>query len=93
MQNIKIIFDRFVEDSAIFITESGKQILWPKDKLPEDLQPGQTSYLTITNNPNQNQDNKKQKTKKQEPEKDQKKLAKAILHEILNSSEQENLDK
>lgn len=88
MQSIKVILDRFFDDSVILITESGKQILWPKDKLPEDFAPGQVFYLTLTNK--QLDDNIK--SSKKEPVQDPKILAKTILEEILNGSEQEKLE-
>ncbi len=91
MQSIKVIFDRFIEDSAMLITESGKQIFWPRDKFSEDLQPGQILYLTLNNSPDKTESTP-QSQPKTEPTNDQKKMAKTILEEILNSSEQESLE-
>lgn len=87
MPSIKIIIDRFTEDSAILITESGKQILWPKDKLPDTFQPGQTFYLTLTNKPDNNIQTTPKDQTSSNPEQDHQKLAKAILKEILNTNE------
>ena len=93
MQSIKIIYDRLVENYAIFITENGKQILWPKNKLPDNLQPGHILYLSLNNKPNQKNNNHKsqiQQPPKQNANQNKEQIAKAILEEILNSSDQEN---
>lgn len=91
MQTIKVILDRFFDDSVILITESGKQILWPKDKLPEEAKLGQTLNLTLdTNSPTNNIITEKKDNAIQVPI-NHTKIAKAILEEILNSNEQEIL--
>lgn len=91
MQTIKVILDRFFDDSVILITESGKQILWPKDKLPNQAELGQTLHLTL--NPNQPAENiTENKLVPTESKQDHTKIAKAILEEILNGSEQEKLE-
>ncbi|MFA6296841.1 MAG: hypothetical protein WC663_05785 [Patescibacteria group bacterium] len=91
MQTIKVILDRFFDDSVILITESGKQILWPKDKLPEEAELGQTLNLTLNiNSPAINFVKKNKDNAIQIPQ-DHTKIAKAILEEILNSNEQEIL--
>ncbi|MDD3888083.1 MAG: hypothetical protein PHN19_04895 [Patescibacteria group bacterium] len=92
MKTIKVILDRFFDDSVILITESGKQILWPKDKLPEEAELGQTLHLTLNSNqPLTNNLSTKIKTT-EETKEDHSKIAKAILEEILNGSEQEKIE-
>ena len=91
MSSIKVIFDRFFEDYAILITESGKQVLWPKDKLPKNLQPDQTLYLTLNNTPDKTETSPTPQPQSK-PEKNQKQIAQAILKEILNSNDQESLE-
>ncbi len=91
MQTIKVILDRFFDDSVILITESGKQILWPKEKLPEEAELGQTLHLTLNSNqPAKNISENKLITA--ESKQDHIKIAKAILEEILNGSEQEKIE-
>jgi len=67
---IKIILDRFENDKAVLKTEDGENIIWPKNKLPENAQESQIFNFTIDND---------EKTAK-----DKKGLAKNILNEILD---------
>ena len=68
--NISLVIDRFENGKAILKTNGNDTIVWPKNKLPENLQEGSVLNFKIINN----------KTK----EVDQKNLAKDILNEILN---------
>lgn len=68
---IKLTIDRFEGDKAVLIAESGEQIIWPKNKLPEQAREGMVLSFNIQNS--------------EEAEKDKKELAKNILNEILNT--------
>lgn len=69
----KITIDRFEDDKAILKTSDSKTIIWPTQKLPENVKEGDVLIFTIhTEN---------EKTAKN------KELAKTILNEILNPTE------
>ena len=68
--NIKATIDRFENDKAILITKDKIEIIWPKNKLPENASEGIVLNIDIFND--------KESTKKN------KELAKEILNEILN---------
>ncbi|MBU4257313.1 DUF3006 domain-containing protein [Patescibacteria group bacterium] len=68
---LKLTIDRFEGDKAVLIAESGEQIIWPKNKLPEDIHEGMVLNFNIQNS--------------EEAEKDKKELAKNILNEILKA--------
>ena len=70
---IKLIIDRFEGIFAVLITVDGQEILWPKNKLPQDAHAGMALNFTILND--------------QEFEVEQKKTAKNILNEILNTED------
>jgi len=59
-------------DEAILKDESGEIVVWPKNKLPKNINLGSSLYFTIHNQKNLAAD---------EPQ-----LAKTILNEILNIS-------
>jgi len=59
-------------DQAILKDESGEVIVWPKNKLPDNIDPGSSLYFTVHNQKNLAED---------EPQ-----LAKTILNEILKIS-------
>ena len=67
---IKLTIDRFEDDTAVLITEDKKVINWPKDKLPTPATEGSVISFYLTDDI--------------EKTKDDKKLAKNILNEILN---------
>ncbi|MBA3047052.1 DUF3006 domain-containing protein [Patescibacteria group bacterium] len=69
--NIKITIDRFENDKAVFKTEEGISIIWPKNNLPEQAREGMVLNFNITDN--------------LQAEKEKKQLAKDILNEILNT--------
>ena len=69
--SLKVTLDRFEEDYAIFFINDGKEILWPKDKLPQDLEEGSVIKIKLYTS--------------QDEEKEQRELAKNILNEILNN--------
>ena len=68
--NIKVNLDRFENEKAVLITKDKDIIIWPKDKLPENVSEGTVLNINISND-------------KKDTEKNQK-LAKEILNEILN---------
>lgn len=70
---IKLTIDRFEEDKAVLKTEENETIIWPKSKLPKNLNEGAKLLFLITNN--------------KEEEKLGKQLAKDILNEILDTGE------
>jgi len=70
---IKLTIDRFEEDKAVLKTEENETIIWPKNKLPKNLNEGAKLLFLITNN--------------KEEEKLGKQLAKDILNEILDTGE------
>ena len=69
--NIKITIDRFEGNKAVLKTENNNEIIWPKDKLPEQAREGMVLNFNIQNNA--------------QAEKEKKELAKDILNEILNA--------
>lgn len=68
---LKLTIDRFEGDKAVLIAESGEQIIWPKNKLPEQAREGMVLNFNVQNS--------------EEAEKDKKELAKNILNEILKT--------
>ncbi len=68
---IKLTIDRFENDKAILKTENGSTIIWPKDKLPENIHEGMVLIFNIIDDA--------------QAEKDKKQLAKEILNEILDT--------
>ncbi|MDP2754058.1 MAG: DUF3006 domain-containing protein [Nitrospirota bacterium] len=68
---IKLTIDRFEGEKAVLIAESGEQIIWPKNKLPEQAREGMVLSFNVQNS--------------EEAEKDKKELAKNILNEILKT--------
>jgi len=67
---ISLTIDRFENGKAVLKTDDNETIIWPKNKLPENLKEGSVLNFKIIGN----------KTE----EEDKKKLAKDILNEILN---------
>jgi len=72
---IKVTIDRFENGSVVLKTDDKQTIVWPKNKLPENIHEG--SVLTIAVNSDI------------DSEKNNRDLAKDILNEILDSSEEE----
>jgi len=70
--SLKATLDRFEEDWAIFSINDGKQIIWPKDKLPQGLEEGAVIKIKLYTS--------------QDEEKERRELAKNILNEILNNN-------
>ena len=66
---IKLTIDRIESDKAVLITDSGQTIVWPKDKLPENLHEGSALIF----------DTQEEKAR----EKKDKQTAKDILNEII----------
>ena len=69
--NIKLTIDRFEGGKAVLKTEDNNEIIWPKDKLPEQAREGMVLNFNIQNNI--------------QAEKEKKELAKDILNEILDT--------
>ncbi len=65
----------FQGDQAVLKDENDNNVSWPKDKLPKDLQEGQTLVFTIET--------------AEEEEKKKNEKAKDILNEILDVGDQE----
>ena len=69
--NIKLTIDRFEGGKVVLKTEDNNEIIWPKDKLPEQAREGMVLNFNIQNNI--------------QAEKEKKELAKDILNEILDT--------
>ncbi len=67
---IKATLDRFEDGKAVIKTEDGQEIIWPTNKLPEEITAGNSLSITISSNID--------KTSAKEG------LAKNMLNEILN---------
>ena len=69
---IKLTIDRFEEDKAVLVADDGTTIIWPKNKLPDDIHEGSALSLDITETA--------------EREKLNKQTAKDIINEIIKNS-------
>lgn len=67
---IKFTIDRFEKNKAVLITGEGEIIIWPKNKLPENIHEGSCLSFDIA--------------ERKELEKRAKQTAKDILNEIIN---------
>ena len=67
---IKLTLDRFEADKAVLIDGQGQSIIWPKDKLPDNLHEGSALNFDIATD--------------QEREQRDKQTAKDIINEIIN---------
>ena len=72
---ISLTIDRFENGKAVLKTNDNETIIWPKNKLPDNLKEGSVLNFTIADD--------------KYKEEDKKKLAKDILNEILGNSEEE----
>ncbi len=72
---IKVTIDRFENGSVVFKTDDRQSIIWPKNKLPENIHEGSVLMINIGTDINAENTNEK--------------LAKDILNEILDSSQEE----
>ena len=66
---INLTIDRFEGEKVILKTKDNETIVWPKNKLPENIHEGQVLAVSIGN---------------EKPDNNNKQLAKDILNEILN---------
>jgi protoporphyrinogen oxidase len=73
---VKLTIDRFEGDKAVLKTEDNDAIIWPQNKLPNNLNEGSALLFVITGD--------------RDEEKSSKQLAKDILNEILNTGEEES---
>jgi len=73
---IEIIIDRFEGDKAVLNTTDNQTIIWPKNKLPNDVKESGVLFFNIQIDKNKEEQNKK--------------LAKTILNEILNTENNDN---
>ncbi|RLC38824.1 hypothetical protein DRH27_01345 [Candidatus Falkowbacteria bacterium] len=71
---ISLTIDRFENGKAVLKTNDNDTIIWPKNKLPDNLSEGSVLNFKITGNKSE--------------EEDKKNLAKDILNEILNPDEE-----
>ncbi|MBI4281756.1 DUF3006 domain-containing protein [Candidatus Uhrbacteria bacterium] len=69
-EGLKVKLDRFEGHHAVIITEDGQQLLVTKDRLPKNANVGDELWLHIETNAMR--------------EEGRKKMAKALLDEILN---------
>jgi len=69
------VIDRFEGEFVVIKTDSGQEILWPKNNLPEDAKEGTAVRLTLSTS----------KTDEEE----RTKLAKTLLNEILQTKKDE----
>lgn len=67
---IKLTIDRFEENQAVLIDGVGAAIVWPKNKLPDNLHEGSCLNFAIVEEKNQ--------------EREDKQTAKDIINEIIN---------
>lgn len=70
---LKIFVDRTENDKVVLKTEDDQTIFWPKNKMPAETKEGSVLIIEINNQVN--------------AEKEQKKLAKEILSELLKIEE------
>lgn len=70
--NIKLTVDRFEEDKAVLVADDGTAIIWPKNKLPDDIHEGSSLTFDIAETA--------------EREKKDKQTAKEIINEIIQNS-------
>lgn len=73
-ESVKVIFNRFEKNLAIFLTKDNRKIILPRDFLKDNTKEGDIFYLRLD--------------KKPENIKDQKHIVKALLEEILNGEEE-----
>lgn len=67
---LKFTLDRFEGDTAVLIDEKGQSLVWPKNKLPQDLHDGSVLVFNILTDKDQ--------------EKKDKQTAKDLLNEIIS---------
>ena len=67
---LKLVIDRFEGEKAVLKTEDNETVVWPKNKLPENLSEGGTVMFVISGGGGESG----------------RKLAKDILNEILSDS-------
>jgi len=70
--NLNLTIDRFENGKAVLKTSDNETIVWPKNKLPENIKEGSVISFSINENESDTKGNKQ--------------LAKDILNEILNTS-------
>lgn len=68
----QLTIDRFEGDKAVLKTKDGETIIWPKNKLPENINEGTVLTYLITGDI--------------ETEQEKQEIAKEILNEILNTN-------
>lgn len=73
--DIELTIDRFEGDKAVLKTNDGDTIIWPKEKLPENIHEGSVLAMSIHTLAEKENENKQQ--------------AKDILNEILNPGKNE----
>ncbi len=49
--DFKLVLDRFENDRAVLISESGQEIVWPKKMLPPAAAEGQIFYVRLLDDP------------------------------------------
>ncbi|MEI6596640.1 MAG: DUF3006 domain-containing protein [bacterium] len=69
---IKFTIDRFEEDKVVLVANDGTMIIWPKNKLPNNIHEGSALSFDITETA--------------EREKSDKQTAKDIINEIIKNS-------
>lgn len=70
---IKLTVDRYEGEKVVLKTEDNQTVVWPKNKLPEEINEGAVLIFEINHS--------------SVAEKENKELAKEILNEILNLEE------
>lgn len=73
MKSFEVTIDRVEGDKAVLKLEDNETIIWPKKDLPEGAKEGAVFFITIKNI--------------KEKENNNKKLAKDILNEILDTKD------
>ena len=69
---IKFTIDRFEEDKVVLVASDGTAIIWPKNKLPNNIHEGSALSFDIAETA--------------EREKSDKQIAKDIINEIIKNS-------
>jgi len=70
---IKLTIDRFEGEKAVLKTDSGHNIAWPKNNLPDNCHEGSILFFNITT--------------EEGFEEQKRNLAKSVLNEILNTND------
>lgn len=103
-RSLRVILDRKEDRFGILIAGNGQQVAWPIEDLPEEVKVGEVLYLSLSDQENPTGQGEgalgtpKTMTEGVEDdqisieEREQRKMAKIILEEILNEGSEEEED-